>query len=337
MALQSLLPVLANSAGSPALVSGMLGMVGSRVARPIVCGRTRLWTGRRSVSTSQWMHRQAMLVEGGGAQVSKVNCVCAVDGRLAAFQIDCGSTFSQIAPPLAPERVPRFGLGSADCLGSRRWFPTCKVHLAPVGPEGDTLRLTGEAPEVRVQIGAVNLLGLLELRRWCVQLTFTPGGCLGSVGSLGEVAVAAHSVADSPEASVPLTDALRAAEMLNTGEVVAEEAVNELHPGLVDVLRVLEVSHARRPATIVPEPFALQPLAARRGRQTSLARRMRQASKIPGMAAAVLFGTADALVSETMLPPLLPPPLHAAWPEVYFGTPDALVSETIPPPLLTGP
>merc|ERR1719188_2961046 len=95
--------------------------------------RAVLWW-RRRLPPRRWFsgNRVAMLVSGDEARVT---CTCAVDGRRAEFQIDCGSTYSQILPSLAPRRVPRHGLGAARCLGRRLWFPTCAVWLAPVSAD----------------------------------------------------------------------------------------------------------------------------------------------------------------------------------------------------------
>lgn len=290
--------------------------------------------------------RQSMLVEGTPSQVS---CICSVEGRLAAFQIDSGSTFTQIVPDLAPQLVPRLGLGSASVLGRRVWFPTCSVNLAPVDPEGNVVVFGGASlkaaiPRSRVQIGSLNLLGLLELRRWRVLLDFGPASCSCSV-ALMELDDDPLSSCDGGQ-TVPLEDALRAAEVLNNGTVQAEEAISDQNPLRVDVAKVLEMSRARTMAPWWP----LDSLALMMPQETAtVSTHMQQPNMAPalqphwqrqpnkasgiGVGMAVLFGTADALVSDTMLPPLLPPPL-LAWPEVFFGTADALVSESMPLPLL---
>lgn len=262
----------------------------------------------------------------------QVSCICSVDGRLAPFQIDSGSTFSQITPELAPQRVPRLGLGSADCLGRRLWFPTCSIALAPVGADGTVLvfgdgaTVQAAIPRARVQIGTVGLLGLLELQRWCAQLSFAPyGGCSCSVVLAAPSAEQAHF--HEEDETVTLEDAMQAAEVLNSGALAAEEAVSDRHPHRVDAAKVLEMSRPRTYSPWLP------------ARSSAVGKRLRQAATTTRLASqAVLFGTADALVSQTMPPPLLPAPaLFAEWPEVFFGTADALVSETVPPPLLPGP
>jgi len=115
--------------------------------------------------------------------------------------------------------------------------------------------------------------------------------------------------------TVPLQDALRAAQALTNGEVVPEEAVGDAMPWLLDVTKVL----ARlRPADALAPWFfgGFNGLGGRgrqgdqRGRAAPSAKPLqgsaRRREKVaPLDSAAVLFGTADALVSETMLPPLL--------------------------------
>lgn len=343
-----------------------------------------------------------MLLEGDGVQVS---CVCAVDGRVAGFQIDCGSTFSQIVPSLAPRRVPRLGLGSAQCLGRRLWFPTCDVLLAPADAEGNLVAAAGSSglwgtssgvmastteadrhpetdiPLTRVQVGPQNLLGLRELRRWQVQLTFGPTADCASLLALTAVpsaamaaasmrrAAAVASSAEGPDeeeeddlaeegaaaGTVPLADALRAAEVLNGGEVAPEDAVSEAFPWLVDVQQVLRRLH--RPALyhyLVPAARAPQARPAVAGavpvgsmRAPMETEGPSTSSSVAAAAAAVLFGTADALVSAAMPLPQLPWPCGSrgaggapggdASGGVRFCTPDALVSATAPTPLLPWP
>jgi len=305
--------------------------------------------------------RHAIWVEGGPTQVS---CLCSVDGRLAGFQVDSGSTFSQIVPELAPENVPRLGLGSANCLGRRVWFPTCDVFLAPVDQEGHVLDFEGSLAfqatlaKSRVQIGPVNLLGLMELQRWQVQLTFGPGVCNSSVLLGASAEETTRSFGDGHE-TMPLREVLRAAEVLNSGTVVAEEAVSEANPQRVDAARVLELSRAKALVSLWPttgvgssSPLreSAEALEVASALQPVVPPSRRQEGRPPGHKVGsghfahmdhaemkvVLFGTADALLSDTMLPPLLPPPL-LEWPEVFFGTADALVSEKMPSPLLPSP
>lgn len=254
-----------------------------------------------------------MLIDGDQARVT---CVCVVNGIPAGFQIDCGSTFSHISPELAPERVPRHGLGSAACLGRRLWFPTCEVKLAPVDEDGYVVHPDGadEPLPTRVQIGSSNLLGLHELRRWRVELSFTPEVHHCSVRPpLKELASSPVSSLGT-EDTVPLADALRAASALNKGTVTLEEACCSDRPWLLDASKVVTI--LRRSEQIsVPSwwsGFNLPVqgdalIAACPAAGTEKASPLGLSPALP-VTADVLFGTADALLSESQIPPLLPPP-----------------------------
>lgn len=239
-----------------------------------------------------------MFVDNDSAQVK---CVCAVDERCAEFQIDCGSTFTQISSSLAPKLVPRLGLGFARSLGSIVWFPTCDVKLAPVDQRGNIVRYNGmEAVVSRVQVGVTNLLGLRELRQWRVQLSFSPEAhCSMSPDALSTSS--SSSLDAVPGGTATLEEAIRAAEALSKGEVLAEDAVSDDYPWLVDIRKVLD---RRRPESV---PFwwpALSPVT-----ETALTRKSPassfRGSSAGASAAQILFGTPDALVSHTMPPPLL--------------------------------
>lgn len=279
--------------------------------------------------------RVAMYVDGDD---SRATCLCVVDEVPASFQIDCGSTFTQISPSLAPQRVPRFGLGSALCLGRRHWFPTCEVHLAPVDSNGRIVRnlYNGETKVAQVQIGALNLLGLRELRRWHVQMSFAPATatqCSVATASSSTAACSPRAALRSSECNldttVTLQDALQAAAALSNGDVAPEDARSENEPWLVDAIKVLRVLRCRDEVYSTPwwptpsSPESTAPQAARVG-GTGFAPdgmlALRAPSKVPrrslfrlatdtGKAGSVLFGTADALLSHTIPPPLLPPPL----------------------------
>lgn len=261
--------------------------------------------------------RLAMLIDGGDQ--SRVTCVCVVDGVPAGFQIDCGSTFSHIAPELAPPHVPRHGLGSASCLGRRLWFPTCEVQLAPVDPEGRIVQLGGvqERLTTRVQVGRCNLLGLHELRRWRVEVSFAPEAHHCSMHSPAplaspEVAVEAETVQET----LPLAEALRAAAALNEGLVTPEEACCSQRPWLLDASKVIAALRRQEEGSAPPtmptctwSGFSFPgdaliaeciPTGVARVPPLGLVR------SVP-VTADVLFGTADALLSSSEIPPLLPP------------------------------
>lgn len=256
-----------------------------------------------------------MLIDGDQARVT---CVCVVNGTPAGFQIDCGSTFSHICPELAPERVPRHGLGSAACLGRRLWFPTCKVQLAPVDEDGYAVHPDGadEPLTTRVQVGSSNLLGLHELRRWRVELSFTPEVHHCSVRPPSKEH--AHDRSGSPplgtEDTLPLADALRAASALNKGTVTLEEACCSERPWLVDASKVVAVLRSREQISLPSwwSGFDLPVhgdalIAACPPASAAKASPLGLSPSLP-VTADVLFGTADALLSESQIPPLLPPP-----------------------------
>jgi len=241
-----------------------------------------------------------------------------VDGVPAGSQIDCGSTFSHIAPELAPQHVPRHGLGSASCLGRRLWFPTCQVQLNPVDPEGYIVE-TGDGDEpltTRVQVGSSNLLGLYELRRWRVNLSFAPEAhtCSMQPSSRRQAPIASTCPMDVGD-TMPLLDALRAASALNEGTVDPEEARCSQRPWLVDASKVIATVR-RRTEVSVPSwcsSFGLyQPsnalIAACPPASAAKAQPLGLSPALP-VTADVLFGTADALLSHSEIPPLLPPPI----------------------------
>lgn len=279
-----------------------------------------LCPGVIAVSAQRWASRAlssqrvAMLIDGDQARVS---CVCVVNGIPAGFQIDCGSTFTQIAPELAPQRVPRHGLGSASCLGRRLWFPTCEVELAPVDREGHIVHIgTADEPlATRVQIGSSNLLGLFELRRWRVDLSFGPEAnhCSMRPPPREQPPIASSTRVDAAD-TVLLTDAIRAASALNEGTVAPEEARCSHHPWLVDASKVIAALRRREDEKVTApswwSSFSLPCDALIADRATvGLARvpRLGLSPALP-LTADVLFGTADALVSHSEIPPLLAPP-----------------------------
>lgn len=246
-----------------------------------------------------------MLIDG---DQSRVTCVCVVNGIPAGFQIDCGSTFSHISQELAPRHVPRHGLGSASCLGRRLWFPTCEVQLAPVDPEGRIVQLGGvdEPPTTRVQVGSSNLLGLHELRRWRVELSFTPEANHCSMAPSRNEHPPTSPIG-VPEDTISLLDALRACSALNEGAVELEEARCSERPWLVDASKVVTILRMRDQATCWWPGFNFsQPSDA------LIAAGAPGVAKAPPLTspvtADVLFGTADALLSDSQIPPLLPPP-----------------------------
>jgi len=268
-----------------------------------------------------------MLVDVDGAELG---CICMVGGVPARFQVDTGSTFTQIAPALAPARVSRFGLGSAVCLGRRLWFPTCEVQIVPVGVGGAAIGSLGtgdlapadtcDGAVTRVQIGALNLLGLNELRRWRVQLAFEPeASCSVDLSVFATWAPRQrcphqqkerHDVTTVDDSTLSLQEALRAAEALTRGEVAAEDARSEQYPHLVDASKVTAALLALKvcDASCWPPAHArasLQPSPETSALTISLPalRRPLPAPRLP-----VLFGTADALVSDTFPPPRLPWP-----------------------------
>lgn len=273
-----------------------------------VVARRRL--SLRALSTQ----RLAMFTDGDQARVT---CVCVVDGVPAGFQLDCGSTFTQISSALAPQRVPRHGLGSAFCLGRRLWFPTCEVLLAPVDSEGGIVQLMAAAEPLatRVQIGSSNLLGLQELRRWRVTLSFTPEThhCSMQLPPQEHPQAAPISPLDR-EDSVSLADALSAASALNEGTVDPEEGCCQQSPWLIDASKVMAVLR-RREEVNAPTQWSIFSLSQPSDALTSW-RSAEEMAKVPylglppglPMTADVMFGTADALVSESEIPPLLPPP-----------------------------
>lgn len=250
-----------------------------------------------------------MLVESGDKQVT---CICAVDSQLATFQIDSGSTFSQISPSLAPARVPRFGLGVASCLGRRRWFPTCEVQLAPLDTDGNVMWMgddTELVQPVRVQIGPLNLLGLRELQEWRVQLTFGPEArCSVSPTRVNSL----KGIQDGfLHDTVALEDALRAANALTEGELDVDDARSDIQPWLVDVVKCMSSLRAR---TMFrqhwwPTPSQMSPpsMGLASARMPATPQLTAGATKQVGQSCSngVLFGTADALLSHSMLPPLL--------------------------------
>jgi len=223
-----------------------------------------------------------MLLDGDDAQVS---CVCIVNGHPSSFQIDSGSTFTQIVPSLAPERVPRYGLGFSSCMGKKLWFPTCEVALAPVDLKG--YELTSGRVTASVQIGSSNLLGLRELRRWRVQLLFLPEA---KCSAFPLPASQWEQESGHVHSTVPLAGALRAAEALSNGEISAEDVRSDTLPWLLDAAKAMAALHPAKPwwpmRTALPARPPAQPL--------SLARDFE-----------VLFGTDDALVSHTMPLPRL--------------------------------
>lgn len=248
-----------------------------------------------------------MLVDGDN---SHVNCVCSVDSQLAQFQIDSGSTYTQILPALAPRHVPRHGLGAAQSLGRLLWFPTCEVHLAPLDCHGNVMGLgvAGSQP-TRVQVGSLNLLGLRELRQWRVQLTFSPEASCSADPGLAEATLSMHEGPSLPSSVVPLDEALSAASALNEGVVTAEDATSDTHPWLVDIRKVSEAVRKANglawwpmSALPPPSPMALAPL--RKCQRPPTPKPSLRSTSGPG----ILFGTADALVSETIPPLLLPMP-----------------------------
>lgn len=266
----------------------------------------RGWASRAASS-----QRVAMLIDG---DQSGVTCICVVDGVPAGFQIDCGSTFTQISSALAPKRVPRRGFGSASCLGRRLWFPTCDVLLAPVDSQGGVvqLRAAAETLPTRVQIGSSNLLGLHDLRRWRVALSFAPEAhdCSMQPPPADEQPQAAP-VDDSLEDDMTLGDALRASQALNEGTVDPEEGRCDEYPWLVDGSKVIELLQRREEAntSCLWSGFSLpcDALISCSGVDLAQVPRLGLPPVMPATAD-VLFGTADALLSDCEIPPLLPPP-----------------------------
>jgi len=281
-----------------------------RVVRCGVVSLKRVMVNARTLTLRRWLSRVPMMVD---SEQSQVSCICAVNGTAASFQIDCGSTFTQIIPSLAPARVPRYGLGFAKCLDRLLWFPTCQVNLAPVDSEGYVVqeRLASSDHEViptLVQIGAVNLLGLQELRRWRVQLSFSPlVHC--SVAPEGNVPELDRCGASPDGPTVLLESALQAAAALSEGKVAVEEGQSEQYPWRVDINRVM------------------------------MALGVKQQGKMCWMRAASLQPVED--MSKNIVRQLVPvqPPVVPSVPDmgVLFGTADALISQTIPLPLLAPP
>jgi len=255
-------------------------------------------------------HRIGILIDGDH---SRVTCVCVVNNIPAGFQIDCGSTFSQISPELAPQHVPRHGLGSASCLGRRMWFPTCEVELAPVDPEGRVVQLGGpdEPGITRVQVGSSNLLGLHELRRWRVELSFAPeANHCSMLPSRTELPSLAAPTSIGIEDTISLADALQAASALNEGVVELEEARCSEFPWLVDASKVVAALRRRKEAPCWWPGFGFPCdalIAAPSSGAVPKASALGLSPALP-TTAHVLFGTADALLSDSEIPPLLPPP-----------------------------
>jgi len=272
------------------------------------------WIGaaawRRLSSRALSSQRLAMFTDGDQARVT---CVCVVNGVSAGFQIDCGSTYTQISSALAPERVPRHGLGSASCLGRRLWFPTCEVMLAPVDSEGGPVQpMPADEPTLhsplstRVQIGSSNLLGLHELRRWRVALSFAPEAhhCSMQISPKEEPAQADPAPLMDGGDTVLLADALRAASALNEGTIEAEEGRCHEYPWLLDTSKVIDLLklHEARASPSWPGFSMWRPSDA----LISVPRLGLPPSR--PVTADVLFGTADALLSDSEIPPLLGPP-----------------------------
>jgi hypothetical protein len=121
---------------------------------------------------------------------------------------------------------------------------------------------------------------------------------------------------DSAVDTIPLADALRAASILSEGTIAPEDALCRDRPWLVDAGMVLlahqrltEESHASTSWMSLAFPELrdeLIPLS--RPKPTLGVARMLQNLGLPAaLSNGVLFGTADALVSDKEIPPLLPP------------------------------
>lgn len=317
----------------------------SRLAAPL--GR---WIQRCRFS----IRRKDLLLD---SDEKSLSCVCVVNGKAASFQVDCGSTYTQIARSLAPQFVPRHGLGVANCLGRHLWFPTCEVPFGLIDADGNIIHPPGSEgaalPPIRVQIGALNLLGLRELKRWRVQLAFSPEAPCSAFIAQAEAQAAVAAEPATHESLVSLAEALRAAAALSEGEVAAAEACCDERPWLVDVVKVLSLTRPLSrafpwlpllaplaiPASgLVPLPaLALLPSA---GSDAAAGTKRRRGHQVPAAAPVpsaedVLFCTSDALVSRTPCWwSALVPALLSSRPAVFFGTADALLSDRMLPPRL---
>merc|ERR1719161_3189467 len=96
-----------------------------------------------------------------------------------------------------------------------------------------------------------------------------------------------------------LLDAMKAAAALTAGEVNVDSVRSKHAPNLLDIERVL--------AAVEGSEMRKNP---GRGHETG-----------------VFFGTADALISETMLPPMI---AVGSVPPVFFGTVDSLLTPAMP-------
>jgi hypothetical protein len=162
-----------------------------------------------------------------------------------------------------------------------------------------------------VQVGSSNLLGLHELRRWRVELSFAPeANHCSMLPSRTELPSLAAPTSIGIEDTISLADALQAASALNEGVVELEEARCSEFPWLVDASKVVAALRRRKEAPCWWPGFGFPCdalIAAPSSGAVPKASALGLSPALP-TTAHVLFGTADALLSDSEIPPLLPPP-----------------------------